>query len=143
MGTDHVLSGLVAKYRELTGRLKFHDAEACRVQRELEHVGAAIKILCPSYRVRLIKPKRIYRKSAEFESGARIRSALAILRQSSSPLTVREIVAQVFAGRGVHKPEPEAMIALCNAVCHSLRQYARRGLVANDGGAPRRWEIAR
>ncbi len=52
MGTDHVLSGLVAKYQELLGRLKFRAAEACRLQRELEQVGAAIKIVCPLYRVR-------------------------------------------------------------------------------------------
>jgi len=92
---------------------------------------------------RLIKPKRIYRKNAEFEPGARIRSALAVLRVPSSPLTVRKIVAHVLAERGTHTSEPGAVTALSNVISHSLRQYACRGLVATVGSAPRRWQVVR
>ena len=56
MAEPHVLTGLVNKYRETAGKLKACEAEAVRLQTDLQTLHAAIQIFKPDFDSGIVIP---------------------------------------------------------------------------------------
>jgi hypothetical protein len=129
MAELHVISALVTKYRELSGRLAACEREATGLRDDLSHIDAAIRVFQSDYDLSAIRPKQQYK-----------RNPYDVLREAGEPLTALEIVTRVLAARGIEPSKAELQNAR-NSVGTCLRKKQREGTVAADGDHPKRWRL--
>jgi hypothetical protein len=142
MTETHVLSALKDKRARLDGEIKARRYQISRLEMEMAHVDAVIRMFAPGYDVSKIATKRSFGKNpAGVPKGAGSRYALSVLREADSALTANEIAGRVLAKLGkVDSPEARAMLAAAIVGTFSRR---RDGAVEYDASThPGRWRIA-
>jgi hypothetical protein len=140
MAELHVISALVTKYRELSGRLAACEREATGLRDDLSHIDAAIRVFQSDYDLSAIRPKQQYKRNPALKKGEMVRGAYDVLREAGEPLTALEIVTRVLAARGIEPSKAELQNAR-NSVGTCLRKKQREGTVAADGDHPKRWRL--
>lgn len=69
MAESHVVSGLVAKRSEVSGLISHYQHEIARLQGDMQHLDATIKLFDPEYDLRTIRPKQVRQSSRLFANG--------------------------------------------------------------------------
>ena len=142
MADPHVLSALKDKRARLDGEIKMRRYQIARLEMEMSHVDAVIRMFSPGYDVSAIATKRTIERSAKGTiRGSGTREALGVLRDAQAPLTSREIATQIIERRGA---------PFCEATCERLANNIHGSLSRRTDGAvkfdasvfPGKWSIA-
>lgn len=145
MAETHVLSGLVAKRAELAGEIERTQAALQRMVRDLENLDATILLFDADYQIEAIKPKTFRPPEDWAKRGEMSRMILTILRQSTEPLTTRDIAFQMMQERALDTGDVRFLRLMTKRVGVALRHQRNRGLVQADQGPGQYmiWTIAR
>lgn len=143
MADTHVISALVDKRARIDGEIKIRRYQITKLEMELAHLDAVIRMFRPSYDIAKIATKRTFGKNpAGTRKGDGARTALTVLREASGPLTSNEIAERVLAKLGkTDTPEARAMLA---TTIHSTFSRRRDGAVQLDASCfPGQWTMGR
>jgi hypothetical protein len=99
-----VVSGLVKRRAELAGDIEKAHESLRRMVADLENLDATILQFEPDFKVETIKPKAFRPPKDWANRGEMTRIVLSILRQSTEPLTARDIAYQLLAERALRRP---------------------------------------
>jgi hypothetical protein len=143
---SHTLSGLIAKRADIAGQIDAARLTLRKLIVDLDHVDAAIRLFDPDFDIAAIRP-RSYPVAQIARRGDSIRLILDILRQSTEPLTTKQIALRVMAARGLNSNDANLVLTITRRIGASLRAYRDNGTVNSikDGryGKYDLWEIAR
>jgi hypothetical protein len=142
MADPHVISALVDKRARIDGEIKARRFQIMRLECELAHVDAVIRMFRPGYDVSKIATKRSFMKNpAGTPRGSGSREALTVLRESGEALTSSEIARRVLAKQG-RADTPESRGMLANSI-HSTFSRRKDGAVTCDASIyPAKWSIS-
>jgi hypothetical protein len=127
MKNEHVLSGLIAKRAELSGKIEIMQREMRELVAAIGHVDAAIRLFDPNVDLEDIKPKLPPRFQAF--KGEVSRLLLNALREAKRPLPVSDLTLLVAAGRAINPDDKPFMRILSKRVGACLRNLRKKGLV--------------
>jgi hypothetical protein len=137
------LCALRRLHADIGGKILDNRKAAKRLQEDRRHVAAVIKMFSPRYDVKGIPARRQYKANPWFRRGTLFRSALDIMRATSEPLTVAEIVDRMLAAKRVTDARMDQVRGLQCAVLASLRNREGKGRVQlADNRIPARWTLA-
>jgi hypothetical protein len=128
MGEPHVVSALVAKRGELAGEVQRHRRELRRLDEQLVHLDAAIRLFAPDYELSGVRPRQRRAGQRRFGQGECQRLVLETLREAPEPLSDRQIAAAVAASKGVPAKSP-ASAGLEKTTLATLRRLAKKGAI--------------
>ncbi len=143
MAETHVISALVDKRARIDGEIKMRHYQITRLEMELAHLDAVIRMFKPSYDVTKIATKRtIKRSKAGTVRGSGSREAMTVLREASEPLTSRDIAERILAKRGMELCE-DTIGKLADNI-HGALSRRRDGAVQVDASCyPACWSVRR
>lgn len=147
MAESHVVSGLVAKRAELTGRIEHFQAQIRQISMDVDHLDATLQLFDPDYDLLSIKPKGIRSSNPWFAKGEISRLALDALRTASAPLSTCDIADTLIARKGIVIKGTKERDRLIKSLLWMLQQRRKRGTVAmvgrikGAGGGPMLWQI--
>ena len=130
MAESHVISGLVAKRADLSGLVAHHRQEVARLQADLQHLDATIKLFEPDFNLKSIKSKQVQQRSQYFERGEGQRLVLEALRLIGQPALLSVIAQQVATFKAFDAAELPAIEHSLDSI---LRRAERSGLVQRLG----------
>lgn len=140
MAEPHVLTALYAKYAETMGALRLCEGVAEKHRADLQSIEATIKLFKPEWTGEGIKPRKAHRASRWPGRGDGMKTALAILREATEPLTTRQIVVQVLERHNMPEPDYDELKLICASFNGSLLNQVGRGIIIAEGH-PRRWRL--
>lgn len=126
--SSHVLHALVRKRAELAGRIEHNQLELRRLIGELDHIDATIRIFDPAIDIGQIRSKPVPPRHAAFK-GEVTRLVLNMLRESSSPVTSRQIAERLMLERGLDPEDRELSVVMVKRVCACLRKHRLAGTI--------------
>lgn len=133
MAESHVVMALIDKYAELSGKLRASEQEAVTLRAALAHLDAAIHLFKGDFDVRSIAPRRKYYPNPHFERGGYARISMDILRETTEPLTAREIAKLALERQGVHDPDSGTLERLRPLISGCMAERAKQGRVTVHG----------
>jgi hypothetical protein len=137
------LCALRRLHSEIGGKIIDNRKAAKRLREDRKHVAAVIKMFSPGYDVRAIAARRQYKANPWFRRGTLFRSALDVMRATSDPLTVAQIVDRMLAAKGVASAKADQIRGMQSAVLASLQNRKGKGRVRlADNRIPMRWILA-
>lgn len=142
MVNHYGFAALKQKRAEITGRIKTLRKEIAKLEDDLSHLDATMRLFDPSYPVESVKPRRAQRLHL-FTHGQLTQLVLDALRQANgTPLSTAEIGSYVVKAIG---QDESARPAIHDRVRASLAHLEKvRGLVMKIGSRQAaRWELAR
>lgn len=142
MAEPHVLTALVTKYRELSGKLRACEMDAEKLRLDLSHIDAAIRIFRHDYDTASILPRRPYRRNPHFKKGIFVRTAMEILQEATCPITTRELAKRSLERQDLTMPDKQTIETLQRALNGCLMHRAKDGSVVMDNSYPKRWAIS-
>jgi hypothetical protein len=143
MAETHVLCALFDKYAEILGQLKQAEREANSYSQSLAHIEAVIRLYRPEWTADGVKARKPHKPTRWPSRGAGMRTALAILRNATEPLTTRQIVLMVLDRLNMPKPDYDNLKLICSSFNSALRNKAARGGVILIDGHPKQWALER
>jgi hypothetical protein len=143
MSQSHVVSGLLAKHSELSGLIDHHMQEIKRMDADLRHLGATIKLFAPEIDLRTVRSKAHRERNQYFMPGERPKMILDILRRSGSTLTSRQI-AEAMLKRKHLEHSAEMINEFQKNALGALKKLEIKGLImqGNPDGTARTWKLA-
>jgi hypothetical protein len=132
---------LVHLHADLGGRIKANRQEGERLAADMKHVEAVIRMFDPEYNVRAISVRRRNRSNRWFKRGTMFRAVMDVLKAAEGPLTVREIVLRVLAGKGEASPDLKTIRDLEGGIRSTLARKAGKTVQNVGQGMPARWKI--
>ena len=148
MSEPHVISALVAKRAELTGRIEHFQAQIRQISMEVDHLDATLQLFDPDYDLLSIKPKGIRSSNPWFMKGEITRLALDALRTSSAPLSTCDIVDALIICKSIVIEGTKERDRLIKSLLGALQLMRKNGTVdmvgriKGAGGGPMLWQIA-
>ena len=139
MAETHVLSALFDKYSEILGQLKQAERQANSHSQSLAHIEAVIRLYRPEWTADGVKARKPHKPPRWPSRGAGMRTALAILRDATEPLTTRQIVLMVLDRLNMPEPDYDDLKLICSSFNSALRNKAARGGLTLIDGCPKRW----
>ena len=137
------LCALKRLHADIGGKIIENRKNAKRLREDKRYVAAVIKMFSPGYDVKGIPARRRYKSNPWFRRGTLFRSALDIMRDTSEPLTVAEIVDRMLAVKGVTSARMDQIRGMQSAILASLRNREGKGRVQiADNRIPARWELS-
>lgn len=136
MGISFVVSGLVAKRSELSGQIEHYMQEIKRMDADLHHLDAAIKLFDPEYDLRTIRVRQHRKRNIYFKQGECARLALDVLREAGSAMSTEAVALAVLRKKGLDVADKDVVAFFKKAAITALRHQANRELVKNTGVAP-------
>lgn len=133
MVESHVLSGLIAKRAELTGKIEHAQTTLRQLVIDLDNLDATIRIFDPDIDLDEIRPKPFPPRHAAFK-GEISRVVLSALRTTSKPLTTHELAMHVMADRSMNTADPRLVKLIGKRVGACLRNYRNKGVVRSEQG---------
>nr|VGM37050.1 Uncharacterised protein [Klebsiella pneumoniae] len=130
MAESHVVSGLVAKRSEVSGLISHYQHEIARLQGDMQHLDATIKLFDPDYDLRTIRAKQIRQSSRLFANGECHRLMLEALREMDGQGSTGEIALRIHARKGL---EEDTLKAVHHGLDAVLRRAASSGLLVKVG----------
>ena len=128
MAESHVVSALVAKRGELAGDVQRHRRELRRLDEQLIHLDAAIRLFAPDYDLSEVRPRQRRMGQRRFAQGECQRLVLETLRDAPEALSDRQVEAAVAASKGVEAQSP-AQAGLEKTTLATLRRLAKKGAI--------------
>ena len=148
MTETHVVSALVAKRAELTGRIEHFQAQIRQTSIELDHLDATLLLFAPDYDLLGIRPKGIRTSNPWFAKGETSRLALDVLRTANEPLSTCDIAETLITRKGIVIDGTKERDRLHKCLLGLLQSLRRKNVVAmvgrikGAGGGPMLWQIA-
>lgn len=134
--------GEVAKIQTLFEQLPTLSARTQRIERLLECAEELLKEIDPAWAPAKVKAVRPNVHKAPVGIGRISKTALDVMRQAGVPLTISEITDRLLAIEGIGEVDPQTRQRVRNSVDSTLRQKAKKNIVAHDGAAfARKWNI--
>ncbi len=130
MAETHVVSGLVEKRSELAGLVAHHQQEIGRLEVDLQHLDAAIKLFAPEYDLRGIKRKQYRRYSRLFKQGECYRLCLDALREVGGTATTITLAERLMIAKGIAADQQKTVN---DSVNNSLRYAEQSGVIRRAG----------
>ena len=143
MAESHVISALVKKRAEISGKIKHYEKIIKEYRENLTSLDKTIHIFDNNYDLRTIKSKRPTR-SSYFSNGEAIKMTLDILRTSSKPLKTDEI-SKMIASKKSLILEGQDKANFQKSILCALNTNKKKGLVVSVGkeGLSWMWSIAK
>ena len=136
------MSALKDKRARLDGEIHMRRFQIVRLEMEMAHVDAVIRMFRPGYDPSKIATKRtIKRSTAGTVRGSGTREALTVLREAREPLTSREIADRILA-KNSKPPGGEDGDRLANTIHASLSRRSDGAVKFDASAYPGRWTIA-
>jgi hypothetical protein len=135
------VAALARLHAELGGSLLESRTAVEKIEADMLHVEAVIRLLAPSFNVRAIAARRRYKSNEWFERGTIARHALDILRTATEPLTAYEIAKRMLAAKKIEGATNKQARDLQAGVLRSLRNYEGEAVERVDDRQPMRWRL--
>lgn len=148
MSESHVVSALVAKRAELTGRIQHFQVQIQQISIEVDHLDATLQLFDPDYDLLSIRPKGIRSINPWFAKGEMSRLALDLLRTASTPLSTCDIVDALIVRKGIVVEGTKERDRLIKCLLGALQLMRKRetvamvGRIKGAGGGPMVWRVA-
>lgn len=141
MAQSIVVSGLVSKRAELVGRLEHYAQEVDRLDAELRHLDATIKLFAPEMDLRSLPPKRFVEANRIFRQGESNRCMLEVLREAGGTLNTQQIAQRIADKK---KLDESQVKSVRDTILDTLRRAEKKGVVCQDGreGMALVWKLA-
>ncbi|MEP7349415.1 MAG: hypothetical protein ABI668_05620 [Sphingorhabdus sp.] len=140
MADTHILTALQDKYRRTKGQLSALDAQAAQLRIDLDHIEHVIRLFQQDWRAD--NTTIVPRKPSRWQKrGQGIQTALAVLREASEPMTVREIVLAVYNRLGQPLPTKDELRRQVSTIGARITLSEGKSVVRVEG-KPIRWSIS-
>jgi hypothetical protein len=130
MAKSLVVSGLLSKHSELITLLEHHASEVDRLDAELRHLGATIKLFAPETDLRSLPPKRFVEANRIFRQGESNRLVLGVLREAGGSLNTQEIAQRIVEKKHL---DADRVKAVRDTILDTLRRAEKKGIVRQSG----------
>jgi hypothetical protein len=142
MADPHVISALREKRAELSGELIAAEKRILQLRDDISSLDRAIRVFDPTGEPHTIRPILRRKKPTLIPRGQCSRAVLDMLRHADSPMTAREIAAQLAARYQMDASNTDAMKALVSKVRNTLaRQKALASEMRGEAKA-KAWKLA-
>lgn len=123
------MSALKDKRARIDGEIKMRRYQIARLEMELAHLDAVMRLFSPGFDPAKIATKRTIKRSAKGTvRGSGTREALKVLREAEKPLTSRDIAIRIIERRGE---------GFCETTCERLANNIHGSLSRRTDGAVR------
>jgi hypothetical protein len=141
---DIVVSGLIAKRRELAGIIDMLQGQLDQHRADLTHIDGALRVLATDLDPETIRPKRAYRRNRYFARNELSRLCLGVLRTAAGELLgTDEIAGRVIAAKGFDLADGILRAAIRDQVGSIVKRLHRKGDIENIGaGRASKWKLA-
>jgi hypothetical protein len=140
MADPHVISALRAKRAELSGELIAAEKRIIELREDISSLDRSSRVFDPTAEPHTIRPILRRKKPTLIPRGHCSRAVLDMLRHADTPMTAREIAAQIAARYHVDASNMDAMKALVAKVRNILAR--QRDLVSELRGDTKAWKVA-
>ena len=140
MADPHVISTLKAKRAELSGDLIAAEKRIIELRADIGSLDRTIRVFDPAAEPHTIRPILRRKKPTLIPRGQCSRAVLDMLRHADSPMTAREIAAQLAARYQMDASNMDAMHALVAKVRNALAR--QKGLASEFRGDTKAWKLA-
>jgi hypothetical protein len=142
--TDHVVSGLIEKRRELAGIIDQLQRQLDQYRADLTHIDGVLRVLASNLDPERIKPKRAYRRNRYFARNELSRLCLGVLRTAAGELlSTDEIAGRVIAAKGFDTGDSILRVAIREQVGSTVKRLHRHAAIENIGaGRASKWKLA-
>ncbi|MGC8732873.1 MAG: hypothetical protein ACP5RC_11540 [Halothiobacillaceae bacterium] len=130
MGTSIVVSGLLSKRTELVSQLEHFAREVDRLDDELRHLDATIKLFSPEIDLRTLPPKRFVETNRVFRQGESSRLMLEVLREAGGTLNTQEVAQRIAEKKRLGD---DRVKAIRDTILDTLRRAEKKGIVRQVG----------
>ncbi|MTD33408.1 hypothetical protein [Paludibacterium denitrificans] len=130
MAESHVITGLVAKRSEVGGLIAHYQQEITRLQNDLQHLDATIKLFDPEYDLRTIRSKPVRQRNKYFAHGEGHRLMLEALRKLGGQASTVQVALAVLTRKGINAEHQSGVHHCLDGV---LRRAASSGVVTVVG----------
>lgn len=139
---DIATSALIRKRAEVSGEIEALRTRMARLQADLAHLDAVIRIMDPAAEPEAIRPKVPRNRCEWFGRGELFRLAMDALRTAPEPLSAMEIARTVVARKGLEDAGPFVLRRVTGMVDAMLRR--REGLAERIVYGRRKvgWKVA-
>jgi hypothetical protein len=143
MTNDLVISGLAKRRATLSGEIVQLEKHLKQKLLDLKTIDAAIKVFDPDYPIGTIRPTGVYDCSTWGMRGEMTKLIFSVLRQSSKPVSARDIALQIMAHKEMDTTRPKAVVLIRRRIGEALRKLLRSGYVRclKEPGQPLVWEV--
>jgi len=138
-----VISGLIAKRRELAGIIDEMQRQLDQHRADLTHIDGVLRVLATDLDPETIRPKRAYRRNRYFARNELSRLCLGILRTAAGELlSADEIARRVITTKGFDPGDTILRAAIREQVGSTVKRLHRQGAIENVGaGRASRWRL--
>ena len=140
MADPHVISALRARRAELSGELIAAEKRILQLREDIAGLDRTIRVFDPTAEPHTIRPILRRKKPTLIPRGQCSRAVLDMLRHADSPMTAREIAAQLAARYQMDASNMDAMKALVAKVRNTLAR--QKGLASEMRGDAKAWMVA-
>ena len=141
----HVVTGLIEKRREIAGQIEDLQRQMKEAVCNLDHVEAAIRLFKPDIDLEEIAPRVVPPPHAAFK-GEVSRVILDTLRQTTRPLSTRDVTYALMRHRGLRTDDSKLVRLMQQRTGACLGHWRRRGYLTSCQGPGAKglllWEIA-
>jgi hypothetical protein len=139
-----VLAALLAKHAEIADQIERTQFELSKLMLALDNIEATIWLFDPTVDLKTVKAKQPPARHQAYR-GEIARIVLGTLRRAGKPIPAREIVAEVFAIRGLNAADKPLYRVITKRIGACLRKYRQKDIVASSAGSSRTilWELRR
>lgn len=132
--TDYVMTGLVKRRAEIAGEIEATQNQLRALIRDLEHIDATLRIFDPNIQIGAIKPKAFRPPEDWSHRGQMTRLILNVLRQSTQPMTTRDIALQIIVERALDQDDSRLVRLMAKRVGVALRHLRdKKTVMAKQG----------
>jgi hypothetical protein len=141
--TDHVVSGLIAKRRELAGIIDKLQSQLDQHRADLTHIDGVLRVLASDLDPETIRPKRAYRRTRYFARNELSRLCLGVLRTAAGELlSADEIASRVIAAKAFDAGDAILRGAIREQVGSIVKGLHRSCAIENIGsGRASKWRL--
>jgi hypothetical protein len=139
MADPHVISALRSKRAELSGELIAAEKRIVQLRADIGSLDGAIRVFDPTAEPDNIRPILRRKKPTFIPRGQCSRAILDMLRCADSPMTAREIAAQLAARYQLDANNMDVMNALVAKVRNTLAR--QKGLASEARGDAKAWQV--
>lgn len=132
MAESHVVSGLVSKCSELTGKLDYHQSQIKQIESDIAALQSAIKVMDSDFDLRTIKGKQHREKNAFFKQGEGNTLLMSLIRENPGPVTTTELVEKAAEIKGYDLAEINRR-AFTASLFVILKRLQEKGIVEEVG----------